>query len=72
MNTNLKAIGAGMGRTGTSSLKLTLELLLGGNCFHYLEYKIHPGAERGYLNLFLNTVTHVPDGCNFEYLRKRS
>ena len=42
MSTNLKVIGAGMGRTGTSSLKLALEFLLGGNCFHYLEYKTHP------------------------------
>ena len=42
MSTNLKVIGAGMGRTGTTSLKLTLELLLGGDCFHFLEYQTHP------------------------------
>ena len=42
MSTNLKVIGAGLGRTGTTSLKLALELLLGGNCFHFLEYRDHP------------------------------
>ena len=42
MSINLKVIGAGMGRTGTTSLKLALELLLGGDCFHFLEYKTHP------------------------------
>ena len=42
MSTHLKVIGAGMGRTGTTSLKLALELLLGGDCFHFLEYKDHP------------------------------
>ena len=42
MSVNLKVIGAGMGRTGTTSLKLALELLLGGDCFHFLEYKTHP------------------------------
>ena len=42
MTTNLKVIGAGLGRTGTSSLKLALEHLLGGPCFHFLEYRDHP------------------------------
>ena len=42
MSTNLKVIGAGLGRTGTTSLKLALELLLDGDCFHFLEYKDHP------------------------------
>jgi len=31
MSINLKVIGAGMGRTGTTSLKLALEFLLGGD-----------------------------------------
>ena len=42
MDQNLKVIGAGLGRTGTTSLKLALEFLLGGACFHFLEYQSHP------------------------------
>jgi hypothetical protein len=30
----MKAIGAGFGRTGTSSLQAALEELLGGKCYH--------------------------------------
>lgn len=30
----LRVLGAGLGRTGTSSLKAALELLLGGRCYH--------------------------------------
>jgi hypothetical protein len=33
----LKVVGAGVGRTGTESLKLALEQLLGGRCYHMLE-----------------------------------
>ncbi|HEX4492140.1 MAG TPA: sulfotransferase [Acidimicrobiia bacterium] len=33
----LKVIGAGVGRTGTHSLKLALEQLLGGPCYHMME-----------------------------------
>ena len=33
----LRVIGAGMGRTGTMSLKLALERLLGGPCYHMIE-----------------------------------
>jgi hypothetical protein len=33
----LKVVGAGIGRTGTHSLKLALEQLLGGPCYHMLE-----------------------------------
>jgi len=32
--TNLLVIGAGLSRTGTSSLKVALEQLLGGPCYH--------------------------------------
>lgn len=38
----LKVIGAGVGRTGTHSLKLALERLLGGPCHHMLEVFEHP------------------------------
>ncbi|HWD40658.1 MAG TPA: sulfotransferase [Fimbriimonas sp.] len=33
----LKVVGAGLGRTGTFSLKLGLEQLLGGTCYHMYE-----------------------------------
>ena len=34
---SLKVVGAGLGRTGTHSLKLALERLLGEPCYHMLE-----------------------------------
>jgi len=33
----LQVVGAGLGRTGTHSLKLALEQLLGGRCYHMME-----------------------------------
>ncbi len=33
----LRVVGAGLGRTGTNSLKVALERLLGGRCYHMLE-----------------------------------
>ncbi len=38
----LQVIGAGVGRTGTHSLKLALEQLTGGRCHHMLEVMQHP------------------------------
>jgi len=38
----LRVVGAGVGRTGTHSLKLALEQLLGGPCHHMLEVFGHP------------------------------
>lgn len=38
----LQLIGAGLGRTGTHSLKLALEMLLGGTCHHMTEVFAHP------------------------------
>jgi sulfotransferase family protein len=38
----LQVIGAGLGRTGTASLKLALAQLLGGPCYHMLEVREHP------------------------------
>jgi hypothetical protein len=38
----LRVVGAGLGRTGTSSLKLALEQLLGGPCYHMLEVGQRP------------------------------
>jgi hypothetical protein len=38
----LKVVGAGVGRTGTHSLKVALERLLGGPCHHMIEVFAHP------------------------------
>src|SRR4029079_1826717 len=38
----LRVVGAGLGRTGTHSLKLALEQLLGAPCYHMLEVLSHP------------------------------
>jgi sulfotransferase family protein len=38
----LRVVGAGLGRTGTLSLKGALERLLGGSCYHMLEVMAHP------------------------------
>ena len=38
----MKVVGAGVGRTGTSSLKLALERLLGAPCYHMREVFVHP------------------------------
>jgi hypothetical protein len=39
---SLKVVGAGLGRTGTNSLKLALERLLGEPCYHMIEVFAHP------------------------------
>lgn len=39
---NLRVVGAGLGRTGTHSLKVALEQLLGGPCHHMVEVFDHP------------------------------
>ena len=38
----LRVVGAGVGRTGTNSLKVALERLLGGSCHHMVEVFAHP------------------------------
>ena len=38
----LKVVGAGLGRTGTHSLKLALERLVGEPCYHMIEVFGHP------------------------------
>ena len=39
---SLKVVGAGVGRTGTHSLKVALEQLLGGRCHHMVEVLSDP------------------------------
>ena len=40
--TSLRVVGAGLGRTGTHTLKVVLERLLGGPCHHMVEVFEHP------------------------------
>ncbi len=39
---SLRVVGAGFGRTGTHSLKIALEQLLGAPCYHMVEVFQHP------------------------------
>jgi hypothetical protein len=45
----LRVVGAGLGRTGTHSLKIALEQLLGGPCYHMVEVIGHPEYARHWL-----------------------
>lgn len=47
----LKVIGAGFGRTGTLSLKLALEQLGFGPCYHMAETSKHPAHDAAWLAL---------------------
>jgi hypothetical protein len=47
---SLKVVGAGVGRTGTHSLKIALEQLLGGPCHHMLEIISNPGQIPAWTN----------------------
>ena len=42
---SLKVVGAGVGRTGTNSLKIALEQLLGGKCHHMFEVMADPATQ---------------------------
>ncbi|MGW8194249.1 MAG: sulfotransferase family protein [Desulforhopalus sp.] len=46
----LKIIGAGMGRTGTASLKVALETLNIGRCYHMTEVLKHPEYIQHWIN----------------------
>ncbi len=50
MNRGIRVIGAGFGRTGTSSLKDALELLLGGRCYHMEEIILHKADHWAWYN----------------------
>jgi hypothetical protein len=54
---SLKIIGAGLGRTGTLSLKLALEQLGFGPCYHMVEVMLHPEATA----LWINAADGNPD-----------
>lgn len=72
----LKIIGAGMGRTGTASLKVALESLNFGNCYHMSEVLKHPESTVDWISaaegnpdwekIFNGYSTTVDNpGCNF-------
>ena len=73
----LRVIGAGLGRTGTASLKHALERLLGGRCHHMFEVIQNPDeipvwtrAAEGLMpewTSFLRDYTALVDwpGCSF-------
>lgn len=44
MSDKIVAVGCGLPRTGTTSLKLALEELLGGQCYHMYSF-IHEGTQ---------------------------
>jgi len=46
----LKVVGAGVGRTGTHSLKIALEQLLVGRCHHMIEILGDPGQAPGWID----------------------
>ena len=53
----LKVIGAGFGRTGTASLKIALEKLLGAPCYHMSEVL----GRAGHVDLWLDAAAGKPD-----------
>jgi hypothetical protein len=49
---SLRVVGAGLGRTGTHSLKIALEQLLGAPCYHMVEVIGHPEYAAYWLDAF--------------------
>lgn len=56
----LQVVGAGLGRTGTNSLKLALERLLDAPCYHMLEVNRRPQDAQVWLEALLGR----PDGLD--------
>jgi hypothetical protein len=46
----LEVVGAGVGRTGTHSLKMALEKLLAGRCHHMIEIIADPAQASAWTN----------------------
>ncbi len=57
----IQLVGAGLGRTGTMSLKLALERLLGGTCHHMMEVFGHPGEVPFWHAAMLGQPVDLPD-----------
>ena len=59
----LRVVGAGVGRTGTASLKLALERLLQGRCYHMLEVLANPDDDqRARADQVAEHADHEPEG----------
>jgi len=54
----LHVVGAGLGRTGTTSLKLALERLLGAPCYHMMETRKRPDDRLVWKGAFEGAPTH--------------
>jgi hypothetical protein len=54
----LVAIGAGLGRTGTNSLKSAIERLTGGSCYHTHEVLLNLGYVQPWQDAFENGDAH--------------
>lgn len=62
----LRVIGAGLPRTGTNSLRLALERLLGGECYHMFTIKSDPAHARTWVRALdgdLSGVRALLSGC---------
>ncbi|MCU1449196.1 MAG: hypothetical protein JWP02_1366 [Acidimicrobiales bacterium] len=60
----LQVVGAGLGRTGTLSLKMALEELVGGSCYHMLEVFGHPD----HVGLWHSAIRGDGDGVDWDTL----
>jgi len=59
--TTMKVVGAGLGRTGTHSLKLALETLIGAPCYHMLEVFGHPEHMAAWRGAAEGNATDFPE-----------
>ena len=67
----LKVVGAGVGRTGTNSLKVALEKLLGGQCHHMFEVLANPSQIPGWTTAIENGGDTDWHGLDMELDRGR-
>jgi hypothetical protein len=57
----LRVVGAGLGRTGTHSLKVAFEQLFGGPCYHMLEVFGRPDQRAGWRSATRGEVIDWPE-----------
>jgi hypothetical protein len=65
---NLQVIGAGLPRTGTQSLQIALEQLLGGSCYHMRSIPGHPFDLGEGWNRVLSGDVHSLEGLLEDYV----
>ena len=58
---SVRVVGAGVGRTGTLSLKLALERLLGGRCYHMIECVGRPADAEVWSQAFAGAPPSWPE-----------